>query len=180
MKTTSILLFSLCLAVGFGLSACERSERVEAARETDSVNDAARNFSEDERFFTEYAGGMHAGEIELAKMAKDKSSNEQIKDYADAVIDSHSDALKELSDVTGQDGTPEASLDTKDHAEYLSPMSGAQFDREFIALMIADHQDASTVFKETLGTAQNKGLKNYLDSALPRLEKDLSEARKLK
>src|SRR6185369_3266077 len=139
MKTASILMLSLILASGFGLSACSRPDTVEASREP-AAADRLNNFTADDKLFIDYAAGMHAGEIKMAELAKQKSSRDDIKNYADAVIDSHTDALRRLSDATGEKRTREntdASLDTRDHSKYLSSLSGAQFDREFIALMIA-------------------------------------------
>ncbi|HYR89202.1 MAG TPA: DUF4142 domain-containing protein [Terriglobia bacterium] len=184
MKTLSILILSLTLlALGVGASACNRSDRVEAARETDSVDNRSNVLSDDEKEFTDYAAEMHVGEIDLAQLAKQKSTNENVKNYADEVISGHSDALKRLSDRTGQNRTRETtvgSLDTKYHAKYLAPLSGAQFDQEFIALMIADHKDAAQTFQAQLNAAQNRELKKYLKDTLPTLENGLSNAEKVR
>jgi putative membrane protein len=176
-----ILTFSLILAAGFGLGACNRSDSVEAAREPELL-DGTNNLTAEDQEFIQYAAEMHAGEIKMAELAKQKSSREDIKNYADAVITSHKDAFEELSDKTGENRTLEntnASVDTKRHVDYLSPMSGAQFDREFIALMIADHKDAADTFKTPYLTVQNKNLNTYKKDVLPALESNLSAAQKL-
>jgi len=188
MKTLSIVMLSLALlAIGAGVTACERSDRVEAAREPDAVNDRSNDrstfLSADEKEFTDYAAEMHVGEINMAQLAKQKSTNEDVKNYADEVIKGHSNALKQLSNRTGQNRTLETtqgSLDTKYHVQYLSPLRGANFDREFIALMIADHKDAAETFRAQLNTAQNAALKKYLNDALPTLENGLSDAQKVR
>jgi putative membrane protein len=182
MKILSMLIFSLILAAGFGLSACSRSDSVEAAREADAV-DRPNNLTADDEEFIKYAAEMHAGEIKLAQLAMQKSLRDDIKDYANAVVASHSDALTKLSDWTGQNRMVEnrtASLDTKRHEDYLLPLSGEQFDREFIALMIADHKDAASTFKTPFVAVQNNELKSYMKDVLPALEDNLSAAEKLK
>jgi putative membrane protein len=181
MKTASILMLSLVLAAGFGLNACSRSENVEASREP--AADRPNNLTADDKMFIDYAAGMHAGEVMLAELAKQKSSTDDIKSYADAVIDSHTDALKRLEDATGEDrtsGNTSASDDTKSHADYLTTLSGAQFDREFIALMIADHKDAAGTFQAPFVTVQNNDLKNYMRDTASDLEENLHAAEKLK
>ena len=183
MRSVSIVVLSLLLAAGIGLSACTRSgDKVEAAREPGDVN-SSNTLTADDKEFIEYASEMHAGEIKLAELAKQKSSRDDIKDYADAVIDSHTDALERLSKDTGQNLTlknTNASFDTQRHADYLSPLSGPEFDREFIALMIADHKDAASTFKTPYVDVQNRGLKSYMSDTVPALEKDLKSAEKLK
>jgi uncharacterized protein (DUF305 family) len=84
-RSVSILVLSLILATGFWLSACSRSDSVEAAREPDAV-DLSNNLTAEDKEFIEYATEMHAGEIKLAQLAQQKSLNDDIKDYADAVI----------------------------------------------------------------------------------------------
>jgi putative membrane protein len=182
MKSVSVVILSLILAAGFGLGACNRSNGVEAAREPDAV-DRTNTLTADDKEFIEYASEMHAGEIQMAELVKQKTSREDIKDYAESVIDNHKDALEELSEAAGQKLTlqnTKASLDTERHTEYLQQLSGAEFDREFIALMIADHKDAASTFNEPFVDVQNKKLKSFMKEELPALEQNLSQAEKLK
>jgi putative membrane protein len=71
------------------------------------------------------------------------------------------------------------SRDTERHVEFLASVSGEEFDRQFIDLMIADHQDASNTFRAHLNAVQNKNLKSYLEDVLPTLEDRLRDARKV-
>jgi putative membrane protein len=179
MKNKRALMFSMTILLSvFGFTACQRDEGVEAAREPASTADRQSVLSEDEKDFAEYASEMHAGEIEMAKQAKQKSTNEDVRDYADAVINTHSDALKDLSRDVGNESR-KASLDTQSHVKYLAPLSGAQFDKEFVALMIADHQSATDTFREGVNFTHNKELKDYLQNTLSDLEKGLKDGQQL-
>jgi len=183
MKTLFSLIFALVFLVGFGLTACQRSQNVEAARETIAGRDRSTSFTADDKDFIDYAAEMHAGEIKLAELAKQKSSNEDVQEYADVVIANHTDALKELSDRTGQDRTPQtttASLDTENHAKYLTPLSAVKFDREFIALMIADHKNAASAFKDQVSVTQNKELTGYITEVQPGLDNALSKGEEVR
>lgn len=174
MQTKSILSLSLVVLLSaFGLNACNRSDRVEAAREPDNNRNV---LSDDERDFIVYAAEMHNGEIAMAQQAKQKSTNGEVRSYADSVIRSHSDALRAIWDNLGST-SKEASWDTKNHMNTLGRLSGPQFDQEFVALMIADHQSASDTFREEINSTQNKNLKDYLQQALPGLEKNLRDGR---
>jgi putative membrane protein len=125
---------------------------------------------------------MHSGEIALAQLAKEKSSSDDIREYADVVITTHTDALKKLSDRTGENRTRDntnPSSDTKNHMAYLKPLSGDQFDREFVVLMIADNQDAANTLKQPFVTVQNSELRNYMNDVVPSLESNVNKAKKL-
>jgi putative membrane protein len=178
MKSKCVWTFALIVFLsGFGLIACNRADRVEAAREPDTVAD--RNaMTDDDKDFTTYAAEMHNGEIAMAHQAKDKSANEDVRLYADSVMKLHSGALKDLSQGLGSQSS-ESSWDTKSHMDELGKMSGTQFDQRYVELMIADQQSARDTFREEMNATQNKDLKAYVNDALPRLEKGLREGQAL-
>jgi putative membrane protein len=131
--------------------------------------------------FKEYAAEMHAGEINMAELAKQKSRTPAVREYADQVIAGHSDALKELTKSTGQNRTTiMGSFDTSNHIGDLSPLQGADFDRLFVDLMIADHKDASSTFHEQLDAAKDGDFADYLRNSIPMLEKSRQRAQELK
>jgi putative membrane protein len=178
MKTIHVTILALLLVVG--LSAC--SDRAEADRGDGYALADDQNFLTDaEKQFVLYASEMHVGEIALAEQAKQKSSNEGITKHADAVIKTHKDALEDLSDRTKGIAEPSkvASSDTKGHAEYLATLSGAQFDKEFVDLMIADHKSAVETFKAESAIAQNSDLKAYMKGAISSLQDRWDEGSEL-
>jgi putative membrane protein len=170
MKNKIVLILFLIVLSSFGLTACDRSQRVEAARELESIYDREDILTDEEKDFATYTSEMHVGEIDMAKQAKQKSTNEDVRDYADSVIRAHSDALEDLSNNLGVQSN-EPSWDTKFHMQFLAALTGAQFDQQFITLMIADHRSASDTFREEINVTQNRAMKNYLKQVLPVLEK---------
>ncbi len=136
---------------------------------------ADRNaMSNDDEAFARYAAQVHNAEIALAEQAKQKSTNKDVLSYANAVIDSNSDALKSLSKNVGFQ-SEEALWDTKRHLDLLGTMSGTQFDQLFVDVVIADDESAIARFREEMKATQNKDLKNYLQDALPGLDKGLHD-----
>jgi putative membrane protein len=178
MKTIQIMTLALLLVAGTGLIAC--SDRAEADREGYALADDENFLTEAEKEFIEYAAEMHVGEIEMGQQAKQKSTNDDVKKYADAVIETHTDALEELSDRTeGIELSKTASQDTQGHVEFLSPLSGNQFDKEFVELMVADHQSAFDSFNTQQPGAQSGNLKKYMKATQSDLQARLDEAREL-
>ena len=178
MRTIQVTILALLLITGAGLSAC--SDRAEADREGYAMADDPNFLTEAEKDFIQYASEMHVGEIEMGQQAKQKSTNEDVKKYADSVIKTHTEALEELADRTeGIELSKTASGDTQGHVDFLSPLSGTQFDKEFVELMVADHQSAFDTFKAPRSAAQSANLKRYMTATQSDLEARLDEGRKL-
>lgn len=180
MKPTTrpiqVLTLSLALVAFTGFSAC--SDRVEADNDGLAMADDTPFLTDTEKHFIEYSAEMHVGEIAMAEQAKQKSSNDDVKKYADAVIKTHTDALDVLEDGTERltKLSTEASGDTAGHMKYLSPLSGAQFDKEFVDLMVADHKSAAETFESEYNGAQNTHLKGYMKASQSELKARWDEA----
>ena len=178
MKNRYVLQFVLMAFLSaFGLSACNRTDRVEAARERDAVADRNAMSSDDEAF-ARYAAEVHNAQNALAEQAKQKSTNKDVLSYADAVIHLNSDALKSLSKNVGFESDT-ALWDTKRHLDFLGTMSGTQFDQLFLYVVISNDESAIPRFREEMNATHNEDLKNYLRDALPGLDKGLHDGQVL-
>ena len=167
--------------MGAAIAGCSSPEQgVEAAGEpvADASADRSNNLWANETEFREYATEMHAGEINMAKLAQQKSSDPAVKTYAEQVIMGHTAALNQLGHR--RHSSLEASMDTKNHVEDLSRLSGNEFDRLFIDLMIADHKDAAQTFKEQLDAAPEGNFHAYLQNTLAILNDRLDAAEDVK
>lgn len=179
IRTIQVMMLALVLVAGTGLSAC--SGRDQTDRDGLALADDQNFLNQFEKEFIQYASEMHVGEIAMAQQAKQKSSNEDVTKHADAVIKTHSDALEELADRTKGIAEPSknASRDTEEHMKFLSPLSGARFDKEFVDLMVADHKSAVETFDAEYISAQNANLRAFMKTTRSDLQDRLDEAREL-
>jgi putative membrane protein len=86
---------------------------------------------------------MNNAEVALGRTASTKAQNAAVKSYAAMMVKDHSAALTKLkgtSGVTSTEMKPNAKHQAT--ADRLSKLSGAEFDREYMAEMVADHQEA--------------------------------------
>jgi putative membrane protein len=178
--SVSILATVLSLAV-FG---CERSgENVQAARETtneDRPNKAVL-IAADKDFLAK-AEKDNIEEQNLGRVVVEKSQNKDVKDYAQMLVDDHTKALNDLVDLMNEKHVrqPKGLPDAKHEAlSKLNGLSGAEFDREFIKMMVEDHQKAIAEFRQAQNTAQDEDVKKYAAHFLPTLEKHLKRAQEL-
>jgi putative membrane protein len=125
-------------------------------------------------------GGM--AEVELGKLAAEKGSSEDVKKFGQRMVDDHSKANEQLKQVASSKGVDVPSdLNAKDKAtkERLSKLSGAQFDKAYMANMVRDHQQDVAEFRKESKMAKDSDVKSFASQTLPTLEDHLKEARSI-
>ena len=92
-------------------------------------------------------------EVELSRMALDKATNQDIKSFAQRMIDDHGAAGQNLkSVVSGQPIEWPVQLDDKHRktADELAKKQGANFDRDYVKAMVEGHQDLAAKLESRL------------------------------
>ena len=118
-----------------------------------------------------------AGEIDIAaaKQALDKSRNQQVRDFAEAMVRDHTAVnVKALALVKKLGVTPEANATSTalsngaaEKMETLAKLDGAAFDRAYVGNEIAYHGAVNQALGTTLITgARNAELKSLLETGL--------------
>jgi putative membrane protein len=127
-------------------------------------------------------------DINQAKLALRKTSNQQVKDFANQMISDHTSLEKSVSDLAKKLGvTPEDSATSKQLKEQaaqeskkLTSLHGKAFDKEYASHEVAYHQAVIDAAKSTLiPNAKNAELKSALESAAPLLQGHLEHAQQL-
>ena len=137
-----------------------------------------RSGSPDHVFMTKAAeGGM--AEVELGNLAKDKGSNDAVKNFGQHMVDDHSKANDELKDLASKKNvTLPSALNAKDQAtkDRLSKLSGEAFDRAYIRDMVADHRADVAEFRHEANSGKDPDVKAWAAKTLPTLENHLKMA----
>ena len=135
--------------------------------------------SNQDRFWAEAAqGGM--AEVALANLALQKSQNEQVKAFAQKVVDDHTMANNELKALAaGKNVTLPMEVTAKQTAmmDKLSGKSGADFDKEFIKTMVKDHEKMIKLFERQAESGTDADVKAFATKTLPTLRSHLEMAR---
>ena len=104
-------------------------------------------------------------EITFSKLALDKSTNPQVKAYAQKMIDDHTKLETEMKPFADKMGvTPATSLDQMHQQLYdqLSQQSGVDFDKGYMNGMDKDHHQTLDAFKTEISSTQNAEMKPTL------------------
>jgi putative membrane protein len=128
--------------------------------------------SGDKKFMEKAAAGGMA-EVELGQLAQQKASSDQVKQFGARMAQDHSKANEELKQLATSKGVQvPASLDKdaqKDKAK-LEKLSGADFDREYMKMMVDDHKDDVSAFEKTAKSGKDPELKSFAAKTLPTLQ----------
>jgi putative membrane protein len=132
----------------------------------------------DQHFVMEAAKGGLA-EVELGKLASDKASSDQVKQFGKRMVDDHSKANDELKSLAqSKNITLPTQVDPKDKAfvDRLSKLSGEQFDRAYMRHMLADHRKDVNAFRTESQSGKDPEVKAWAAKTLPTLEEHLKQA----
>jgi putative membrane protein len=136
-----------------------------------------------DRLFVDQAsiGGM--AEVELGRLAEQKSQNAAIKDFARRMVQDHTKANDQLTSLAKQASTPPAGSLDEEHQGVranLEKLSGRQFDLAYIDGQIQDHQKTAQLLEWEIGSGQDAALKMFASEALPTVLQHLRLAQDLK
>ena len=132
----------------------------------------------DQHFVMEAAKGGLA-EVELGKLASDKASSDQVKQFGKRMVDDHSKANDELKSLAqSKNITLPTSVDPKDKAfeDRLSKLSGEQFDRTYMQHMLTDHRKVANAFRTESQSGKDAEIKAWAAKTLPTIEEHLKQA----
>jgi len=120
-------------------------------------------------------------EIETSKVALEKSQNEDIKTFAQEMIDDHTKAAEKLAVVLQQEGTelpPRALAPKQDDAlALLKKADGKDFDAAYLGVQRGAHIEAVSIFSTYAAQPDDPALAAFARETLPTLEKHLEHVK---
>jgi putative membrane protein len=113
-------------------------------------------------------GGL--AEIALGNLAAQKSTNDDVRAFGKRMVEDHTKLNQQLSQVADTIGARAPKKMGKDQqAQYdkLAALSGDDFDREYITLMVKDHHKDLREMRMEATTTQDTDLKAVLGDGAP-------------
>ena len=122
-------------------------------------------------------------EIESARMAQRKSQSEQVKNFAQQMIDDHTKALGEVQQLAQAKGVAlptELDRTHKRKAERMAALSGEAFDRAYMEQAgVADHKRTHGLLQQAQARAKDPDLKALAARTQPIVDQHLNSAQQL-
>ena len=136
------------------------------------------------RDFVHNASIANEFEIESSQLALEKSQNNDVKDFAQRMVDDHTDTgdrMKEALSSSGSKAKPTDMLDNK-HQRLMNKLESASddnFDRQYISIQTDAHKEAVNLFSNYAKNGKDASLKNFASETLPTLKEHLQHVRQL-
>ncbi|HYE61977.1 MAG TPA: DUF4142 domain-containing protein [Phycisphaerales bacterium] len=129
---------------------------------------------------TAAASGMK--EVELGRLGTRQASNEQLKQFAQKIIDDHTKANEELMTLARNkniDVPTQLPQDHKSMVQKFNQLNGAEFDREFVTHMVQSHQKSVDLFDRQARQGEDAQVRAFAARTLPTLRQHLQMAKDL-
>ena len=164
-KSVFALVVTLALVFGFTLFASAQQK-------------PAQTKSPDEKFASDAASGS-LFEMEAGKLAVQKASSQHVKEFGQTMIDDHGKASQELKTLAASKNIKlpeEMSQKHRQDLEKLSQYSGAEFDKNYMEMMVKDHKKDVSEFRKQAKGGKDPDLRAWAAKKVPALEEHLTMA----
>jgi putative membrane protein len=137
----------------------------------------------DDRAFVLEAGPGGLAEVELGKLAAQKGQSADVKRFGQRMVSDHSKANAELKKLAASKGITlpaEMNAEQKAERDKLAKLSGPEFDREYMALMVEDHDKDVAAFEEEAKDGSDPDIKSFAAKTLPTLQEHQRMSKEIK
>jgi putative membrane protein len=146
-----------------------------------SPGESPRLGKDDREFFDDAAqGGLL--EVKLGEHVVKQGASEEVKRFAQRMVDDHTKANQHLAAAAHQDGlSMPQDLDKKhqDTLDRFTQLAGTKLDQEYLDEMISEHKDDVKAFEHQSKDGKDLALKQFAASTLPTLQEHLTLARQI-
>ena len=159
------------------VAATEPGSRVSA--EQGSATRRSSNANASDQQFIKKAADDNLAEVEMARLALQKASSQQVKNFAQTMVKDNGKARDQLEKIGSSkrvDLPKGLSAKNKATKDRLAKFSGEQFDNAYMAEMLKDHKEDVATFLRERNSAQDMDIKEFTNKSLPTLESHLKQA----
>jgi putative membrane protein len=131
--------------------------------------------------FLQHAIEGNLAEIQLGKLAQEKSMDDGVRAFGDMLVADHSannEKALQIASALGVDAPTEPNKMQKATYDKLSKLSGSAFDRQFSKMMVDDHKKDIREFDKQSKSA-NTQVSGFAKDTLPTLHQHLEAAQSL-
>jgi putative membrane protein len=177
MKSISTL--KALLVVGLFVTACDPSQkRDDSADQAMETNDQVLDNRDDEKDADFVVNAMAASyaEVEIAKLAQERSADQEVISIAKKLETDHSAIIGELQSLANEKGIEVPSAETNEQREArnkLAEKDPSNFDKELCEVLMDNHKDAVDDFEKRADKTEDPELKSWISRTLPTLRSHL-------
>jgi putative membrane protein len=179
MNAKRLILVSMACCALTGVGSAAQADVVAPPQ----IQQAGKPLPRSDKAFLKDAQQACMAAMQSSQMALDKSTNEQVRNYAQRVLEEHTEArnrLDALAEAKGVEVPDAPSLAQRARLIILSMRDGSNFDRHYVgSAAVSEHEDAVDLFHKAATSAQDPDIRAFASDTLPLLEHDLDVAKTL-
>ncbi|MEK0085377.1 DUF4142 domain-containing protein [Benzoatithermus flavus] len=121
-------------------------------------------------------------EVELGRLARERASSREVRNFGQRMVDDHSNANAQLEAMAqARDLTVPTAMDATHQSlhDQLAALRGRSFDREYMQSMVQDHEKDVDLFSQQASADPNDQVSQLAARILPQLREHLSMARSI-
>lgn len=170
----------MVLALGFVAVAEQSQSQPNTLQNRQSTTEQNQNrLSSSDRLFMNKAAQGNLAEIRLSQLASQRASSDQVKQYAQQMIDQHTEATNQLTQIAAQKGvTLPTQLDAQHQQieRQLQRLSGASFDQAYMRAMVNDHAQTVALFQRQTKQGRDQDVVSFASTLLPTIQQHYTMA----
>jgi putative membrane protein len=179
--TASLIVVAAALAFGCNRESTDPNDP--KSKEVPVEAGKTTSISEDGREFVMSAlrNGMLG--VEASKIAQTRASDETVKSFAGKMVEQHGKANDELTTLARKHSLvvpTTLSDDGNRKLEKLRDESAADFDEQYLELMVDTHKDAVDIYEKQMKRDQDAELQQWASKTVPTLRAHHDEAKRYK
>ncbi|GAB3814842.1 DUF4142 domain-containing protein [Pontibacter rugosus] len=132
--------------------------------------------------FMQQAAASDMFEIQTGQMAADEAEMQAVRDFGQLLVTHHTMNSNNLMQLAANEGvTLPTTLpqDKKAMRDELAGLEGETFDRRFVEMQIAAHEEAIALYEEAIDDVEDPEVVAFAQDALPLLRSHLAVAQQL-
>ncbi len=135
-----------------------------------------------DRMFVSRAMQGSMAEVQIAQLTLQKSSNDQVKQFAQRMIDDHTklnEQMKPVADQLGVTAPDQISKNDRKTIAKLQGLSGSAYDQAYIRDMVKDHKQDLSQFQTEASSGQDQTVKDAANQGSKVIAQHLQMAQQL-
>jgi putative membrane protein len=135
-----------------------------------------------DKAFVKKALEGNVGEIQMGQLALQKSNDDQVKQFAQRMVDDHGKMQDQFKPVAEQMGVKVPDGPSKGQMKKMDKMkalSGDAFDQAYVKDMVKDHKSDANEFKQEAQNTQNPQLKQLATEGGQTIESHLQQIQQI-
>ncbi|MDQ3396335.1 MAG: DUF4142 domain-containing protein [Deinococcota bacterium] len=135
----------------------------------------------DELFVTAVAQA-DAYEINSSQLALEHASSEEVRRFAELMVEHHTMTTEQLMELATQAGMAPVATVSPMHQlmiDYLAGLDGSEFDNAYVMQQFVVHQAAVTIFEIGARGTENEGVRAFASENLPVIQEHLQTVQEL-